>query len=860
MANIAPFFNAVARQLTASVPAPHAGQYQIVDAPQRAAAIGWQAVSVHPLQVLETEYQRLVREQRAQAQGVNARREAEAAALARFFVLDSQPPEPLDLPDSPLRTQLRNAPMADQRLQAMREQLERCERLASANPALPLAPALADAVNAFLQQALGLCALAVPVRTADLVADPIWAALEYLHFTDQASQPDAIGAWRAANAAKDPAALVDDLHQKVMRPLSSAALSVASVRALYNIRDFYLYRLMHRFEGYAAQGRMDLDTKAVISGDATKYLHSSFDWLTPWHEARVRELADAIANLNQQLRQQWHRNQDCLRFFLKGGRALFTALGAPAEGGNDWDTGVLIDPTLPAADWYAAFGAVNDLVLAKLDVFRFQFNALMYAHANALNAWRPPQPQALLAAAHEALPEASPYSEAALHAEDLAERLRAAPRTTGGKPATGIVLANLGDPSGPVGINGELIDIGIATRSSVELREHWHEVRIGDRPGVSQVQLPVPDLGYFVDDFSTIVREALATGQPPQDTKLAKRLERLDRALCSGDADLRNAVAARRQALATNLPACAAALGNADDPVARMRVWALASLLTALQASTPAVQQGWCQALDAWLAPRLRAGTWVNLAAVDFIWNAIRDDRALRDAERAARCREILAVLGAAAQLADTAMRSLAEREQALTAGQLGARRLDQALQALGIMQNALNDARHAGTVLLTGAVAVRSQAEHAGLGAQDWAAAWPVDVVEAEVHLNAPLAQPVADTVARMLIRSASANPWRCSQQPDGTVLVQRANRDWEVGGTLPDADPVVMALRLVVPVDADAVRSADVINGQSVQAPRPLTLAYRDRGGHAADFRVRQALRATADLVGEDILGRPL
>ncbi len=855
MANIAPFFNTVARQLTASVPRPHAGQYQIVDAPQRAASIGWQAVSVHPLQVLETEYQRLVREQRAQAQDVNAKREAEAAALARFFVLDTQAPEPLDIPDSPLRTQLRNAPMADQRLQAMREQLERCERLASANPALPLVPALADAVNTFLQQAIGLCTLAVPVRTADLVADPIWAALQYLHFIDQASPQDAIGAWRAANAAKDPASLIDDLHQNVMRPLSSAALSVASVRALYNIRDFYLYRLMHRFEGYAAQGRMDLETKAVISGAATGYLHSSFDWLTPWHEARVRELADAIANLNQQLRQQFHRNEDCLRFFLKGGRALYTALGAPAEGGNDWDTGVLIDPTLPAADWYATFGAVNDLVLSKMDVFRFQFNALMYAHANVLNAWRPPQPQAQLAGVHDALPEASPYSEAAMHAEDQAERLGAAPRAV-----TGIVLANLGDPSGPVGINGELIDIGIATRSSVELREHWSEVRIGNRPGVSQVQLPVPDLGYFVDDFSTIVREALSTGQPPRDTKLAKRLERLDRALGSGDADLRNAVAARRQALAAAVPACAAALGNADDTVARIRVWALAGLLAALQASTPAVQQGWCHALDAWLAPQLRAGTWVNLAAVNFIWNAIRDDGALRDAERAARCREILAVLGAVAQLAGTAMQSLAAREQALTAGEPGARRLDQALQALGVMQIALDEARHAGTVLLTGAVAVRQQALHAGLTAQDWAAAWPVDVVEAEVHLNAPLAQPVADTVARMLIRPASVNPWRCSQLADGTVLVQRTNSDWRVDGTLPDADPIVMALRLVVPGDADAVRAADVIDGQSVQAQRPLTLSYRDRGGHAADFRVRQALRATADLVGEDILGRPL
>ena len=264
----------------------------------------------------------------------------------------------------------------------------------------------------------------------------------------------------------------------MLAPLSDAAISLASVKALYNIKEFYLYRLMHRFYGFADQGRMDDATRGETSGSATKLIHDrNLEWISNWHEIKIAELGTAIVKLSDDLREVIEVPTDgCLRFYLKGGRALFTTLGLPKEGDNDWDTGVLINPKLSSKNWYIAFSAVNNKILELLNKFRFEYTSLLCENSDALNKWNPNTDKLMLSAV-DLDDDHNEYSAAGAIAEYEADKklqyVSTRPHLAGNHRSPTAPLEAILDSGRPVSINGELIDIGIATRSSIELREHW---------------------------------------------------------------------------------------------------------------------------------------------------------------------------------------------------------------------------------------------------------------------------------------------------------------------------------------------------------------------------------------------------
>ncbi|MFP3711452.1 hypothetical protein SB783_46535, partial [Paraburkholderia sp. SIMBA_009] len=65
--------------------------------------------------------------------------------------------------------------------------------------------------------------------------------------------------------------------------------------------------------------------------------------------------------------------------------------------------------------------------------------------------------------------------------------------------------------------------------------------------------MPVPQLGFFVDDFSTILRGAVTTPETA-DRKLAKRLDRLDLVLKSGDEAIAGVVTEKLARLKQYIP------------------------------------------------------------------------------------------------------------------------------------------------------------------------------------------------------------------------------------------------------------------------------------------------------------------
>ena len=97
-------------------------------------------------------------------------------------------------------------------------------------------------------------------------------------------------------------------------------------------------------------------------------------WVSEWLTRKIAELGTEVNKLNAP-------NKQRVIFFLKGGRALNYYLGTPEKGENDWDTQVVINPHLPAEEWYDCFNQVHDRLLVMLTAFKAEFTDLVQKNA-----------------------------------------------------------------------------------------------------------------------------------------------------------------------------------------------------------------------------------------------------------------------------------------------------------------------------------------------------------------------------------------------------------------------------------------------------------------------------------------------
>ncbi len=163
----------------------------------------------------------------------------------------------------------------------------------------------------------------------------------------------------------------------------------AGVRMNHLIDSFYLFRLLIRYE-VRVPGEVPDALRIDVSGALTKLLHNgpadSMGWLFGWLEQKIIDIGARVGELNRMSADNPNGERRVV-FFVKGGRALNYYLFTPDRGENDWDTQVVINPSLAPREWYATFSAVHDLLLGLLRQYNEEFTTLVEAHVEELAAY-----------------------------------------------------------------------------------------------------------------------------------------------------------------------------------------------------------------------------------------------------------------------------------------------------------------------------------------------------------------------------------------------------------------------------------------------------------------------------------------
>jgi hypothetical protein len=848
------------------------GALLVQDTRQDSQATAWKAVAIHPLQVLETEYQSVVRLAEAAGTDDQQRRDLQHEALSRFFTLSGTASALLKLDIDNVATDLERDALIDDELAALRAQLYLVKALID-QPAPPRTPL--EEMGNLVERAVGVIGKMAPGKNPAAMAPGLRKAVDYLGLYTTYSPADAVSTWvRVHQNETDFRGLAAELGENLVTPLSDPANALASARSLYNIRSFYLFRLLHRFHGGSSSAQMNLDAKAAASGLVTKAMHptTTWPWLADWHEGQIQQLAAKLRALDQKLMQAFNRSEGVLRFFLKGGRAMFTSLGTPEKGTNDWDTGILIDPTLSPKDWYTAFAAVNDIIILALDALRFGYTEVLYQNAEQVADWLPGA--ALAAARAEPEDEVADFTRLGAQAEEELLRSRA-----GLVPPAHLLAASPGRLSAhelhsfvnglpqPVGVNGELIDIGIATRSSIELLELWDHLNIVTRPGVSGREIPVPELGFFLDDFSTIIREAIED-QGPVDQKFSKRLQRLALVLEGADLPLFTERQGKlTQLLPNTMPSIAPVL---NTPAGRLQVWTLFNLLMSLEPESPG-RGAWVSSLDTYVQGLASGGRLYDesSATVTTLWNQIKDDFS-ETPDSGAGMLTLLAIQVGTHELANTIIRDFRLRESAFNLPQrLGQSTPASSWKTIEAVLKALPSSSGSGVgpLVVTGTFASWLQVLHAGVDASLVAKAWPVELIEVEQWMSESRLPQSKQLLQQLAIRlndlGGKVNCTVSGEGENAELVVTPTTGDFDYSGTgaINGSRPTVLVIRpRLVDDDPRASSVTDTINGWLVTSARDLVRQFRARAAKSMDYGIRGLAHASADLLIDEVLGRQI
>ncbi|WP_044559714.1 hypothetical protein [Azospirillum sp. B4] len=378
----------------------------------------------------------------------------------------------------------------------------------------------------------------------------------------------------------------------------------------------------------------DSRSYATIAGaHLTAFLHKQ-DWLFPVMQWAVTDLAQALAPFG-----------DKVCFFLKGGRGLQYLLGKPQDGTGDWDTQILIDPTLPWDKWWETYRDVRDVVNNCLARYNFVISATLMAQASAL--------MEATASATAALTSGS-GTDSTIFGDIYSLAAQATLDDQAYANDHELVLDNAQDdtmwrPGG--NSRAELLDVGLPRYWSIDLLAQWTTIR----PAIAQASgIPCPPARYFIEDCIGMIRECDADVSPVP-AKRAQRLDRLLRALSATTPDLASYLATQKTATSlaglTQCPAQIAALSNtqvnglatvllgqfctayeltADPNLAAAFDGLAAGQLnpTAINAATTATDQAnlvftWCEAISnqmaAHLAARGRMVTNLSMAIADLV-------------------------------------------------------------------------------------------------------------------------------------------------------------------------------------------------------------------------------------------------
>jgi hypothetical protein len=515
----------------------------VVYPPQADSALVWSGAAVHPLQMLQNAHQRLIRDA-CRGLGQDDARDRESDGLSRFFHFQAIPPKPLGPADP-------QHPTIEDRMQEVESSLSTVGRFLDVADVAVIEKALGKARDdlksvrgAFFSvprvQGEGVDALKQrQARRARRVA-----AIPALAEMDKK-----MGRVHKALATKPlTRELCETAHAQLAKAhsdLGDALDGVCSVQNFHSIEPFYLFRLMVKFD-LRATAAIPAGLRTKVSAGATGFLHNSrqMAWLFAWLRDKLVELDKRLAAAcptKGAKTHDWPGGEPLYCFYLKGGRAAKYAQNRGPDGENDWDTNIIINPNLPAGEWYATFVKVHNEVLRFLGDAKREFTIEMHDAENAAKflAALDEHQAALDKAAKEkseqeeaerraassgimatigsvfgaiwsAMPSlslwaSSPVQDEVTRDQDNAiDRIADRQADQAPRLRQGIEI----EEGEREGCKAELIDIGIPRRDTIEAFAQWMHVC----PHVKRCPdgIPIPDHLYFVAEYALMIREAFA--------------------------------------------------------------------------------------------------------------------------------------------------------------------------------------------------------------------------------------------------------------------------------------------------------------------------------------------------------------
>lgn len=454
-------------------------------APRKDSSVGWLCTNAHPLRELETIHQKAVRKAgRAHPAGSDLRMEAEHNSMKQFYLFHALEPALLE-EGEPVKDQ-----SAPARFASAEKQLSAIDwELRNSSPYVVGDP---DYFARIRNRLLDLL-LEFDKIQSSFVNFPEHGNFQNANVPILLKAEDSLYLWRAF--LNDQALAVNDLKtacqgiiSDVQNELSRAVEGLTKISMIFTIEPFYLFRLLVPFRIVSNLG-VSLGDKRGASGTLTGLINNNnqLSWISMWLESKIIELDDALMALDP--------NHDDLIFHLKGGRAQACLLQDPGSGSNDWDTGIVINPDLPAEYWHATFNKVHNIVLNKLRKFKQEFFMLLHLHADEVTI--------------EMVRNRSEEEDDLLSALELSN-------------VFSDPLCDLGDEQGSC--KAELIDIGIPRRDSIEAFEHWYHT--GPHITRHVNDLPIPGHLYYIDEYLAMIRQTFA-GVSPNPYKTSKRIRRL---------------------------------------------------------------------------------------------------------------------------------------------------------------------------------------------------------------------------------------------------------------------------------------------------------------------------------------------
>ena len=305
---------------------------------------------------------------------------------------------------------------------------------------------------------------------------------------------------------------------------------LAAVKMNHMIEPFYLFRLLVQYTAESAQP-IDEELRIDLSSALTKLLHNGdrakMAWLSAWLTKKIAELGKGINALNKE-------GERRVLFFVKGGRALNYFLGTREKGENDWDTQVVIDPRLPAMEWYQCFSYVHDTVLAVLGTFAAEFTRLVVDNAGPFMEYL------------ESLPGPKAGDDEEIDENEVGDV------NSGAEHAS---------------CKAELIDIGIPRRDSPSALEEWLRLSARDALSTSDDGVIYPTREYYLNEYLTMARETFLPDAP--DVRVAKAPKRLTRfgQILNGDPEALSEVVKKRLAALPKMAERRLALTRRDRKV-----------------------------------------------------------------------------------------------------------------------------------------------------------------------------------------------------------------------------------------------------------------------------------------------------